>query len=111
MTEAKKVKKAPKPKLSREEKAQLIIDGVKGRRVEGSMSEGFVTINSKGGRHSVVLIDEDHATCDCMDYAIRGRGYEGYECKHIMASKDLHQRQMSPSLASEEIDRTAYEMM
>ena len=115
MTEAKKVKKAPKPKLSREEKAQLIFDGIEGRSVTGSIEEDFVTVNSKGGRHNVRLFDDGASgECDCPDYQRPWQKKGGswhVQCKHIIAAQLLHAKQTSPSLASEELDRSAYEMI
>ena len=116
MTEAKKVKKAPKPKLSREEKAQLIFDGIEGRSVTGSIEEDFVTVNSKGGRHNVRLFDDGASgECDCPDYQRPWQKKGGswhVECKHIKAAMLKHESQRITSRAELEVlDRTAYEMV
>jgi len=103
-----KEKKAPKPKLTREQKAALIFEGVKGRKVEGSIEEDFVTVNSKGGRHIVRIVDEDHAICDCMDFIINLR--QGGQCKHILAAYMLYESQKTEQYEPIEIDRSAYEV-
>ena len=85
---------AEKEPLTREQKAVLIFNGVAGK-VEGDIENDFTVINGKGGKHTVRLHDEFTGECDCMDFIIRGRGMQGYSCKHVLAAFLLHEKQIS----------------
>ena len=87
--------KKQKPKTTREERGRMILEATfdpndtTGRKVEGSIEEGFTVTNSKGGTHTVEIISESEGHCTCKDFE---HGY-GRPCKHIWASWFLDAKQ------------------
>jgi hypothetical protein len=96
------------PKKTFEERVDEILEQKDGRSISGSFEDGFVVTNKKNEKHKVQMIDEFSGFCDCMDFVIRGRGMEGYQCKHIAASSRLVQKQMNEAIALEEFQSVHY---
>jgi hypothetical protein len=59
-------------------------------KVEGSLEEDFTVTNSKGGKHTVRLVNEDQGECDCMDFVF---GHGVRMCKHVYAAMFLSEKQ------------------
>jgi len=103
--------KKQKPKTTREERGRMILEATfdpndtTGRKVEGSIEEGFTVTNSKGGTHTVELLNEDEGQCSCMDFAFG----HGRWCKHIYAAFFLSQSERVKQ-NEEPLELSAYEM-
>lgn len=107
-----RAKKEPKPKTTREERGRMFFEATfdptdtTGRKVEGSIEEGFTVTNSKGGTHSVEIISESEGQCSCKDFE---HGY-GRLCKHIHAAMFLAEKQKAEQNNSESFQNAADEL-